>query len=104
MKKIIILFSLVLILYLVYNNSEVDAITIPDTAIRLRVVPNSNSVIDLSIKGKVKDYLETDVYPLLKNTKTIEEAEVILNNHLEVINSSIEKIFEDNNYEIEFLV
>lgn len=102
MKKIIILFSLVLILFLVYNNSEVEAITIPDTAIRLRVVPNSNSARDIQMKSKVKDYLEKNVYPLLKNTKTIPEAELIINNNLGKINNDISNIFKENNYDKEF--
>lgn len=102
MKKIIILFSLVLLLYVVYNNSDVEAITIPDSAIRLRVVPNSNSSYDLEMKGKIKDYLEQKVYPLLQNTKTIEEAKIIINNNLEAINKDIDKIFKDNNYNKDF--
>lgn len=104
LKKIIILFSLVLILYLVYNQSEVEAITIPDSAIRLRVIPSSNSAYDLNMKAKVKDYLEENVYPLLKDTKTIEEAQLIISNHLETINQDITTIFEDNNYDQDFTI
>ena len=62
MKKIIILFLLVLTLYLVYNTNN-QPITIPDSAIRLRVIPNSNSAYDLEIKAKVKDYLSKNIYP-----------------------------------------
>lgn len=104
MKKIIILFSLVLLLYLVYNNSEVDAITIPDTAIRLRVVPNSNSAYDLEMKRKVKEYLEQNVYPLLKDTKTIDEAKYVISNKLNDINEDINQIFKDNNYNKDYTV
>ena len=76
MKKIIILSFLVLTLYLVYNHTtQVEAITIPDNAIRLRVVPNSNSAYDLNMKSQVKKYLEQEVYPLLQDTTTPQEAE-----------------------------
>lgn len=103
MKKIIILFSLVFILYLVYNDSQ-EPITIPDSAIRLRVIPNSNSVYDLEIKSQVKDYLSKNIYPLLKDTKTIEEAKYIINNNLDNINKDINKIFEENNYDKDFTI
>lgn len=104
MKKIIILFSLVLIVFLVYKNSEVEAITIPDTAIRLRVIPSSNSAYDLEMKAKVKKYLEENVYTLLSDSKSIEEAKYIINNNLDNINSDIELIFKENNYDKSFKI
>ncbi len=105
MKKIIILSFLVLTLYLVYNHTtQVEAITIPDNAIRLRVVPNSNSAYDLNMKSQVKKYLEQEVYPLLQDTTTPQEAELIINDNLSKIEESIKTIFSENNYSYDFTV
>ena len=43
---------------LIYNEFKNNEVIIPDTAIRLRVIPNSNSSLDQSMKNKVKKYLE----------------------------------------------
>ena len=51
MKKIIIALTLI-VAFLIYNNIKEDTIVIPSTAIRLRVIPNSNSSQDQYIKGK----------------------------------------------------
>ena len=67
MKRKIFLILLGLIIVSVYNQNKTE-ITIPDSSIRLRVIPNSNDSKDINIKEQVKDYLETDVYTLLKNT------------------------------------
>ena len=44
-------------MFLVYREVKAYEIVIPDTAIRLRVIPNSNSSLDIAMKKKVKDYL-----------------------------------------------
>ena len=63
MKKIIIILSL-LTIFLVYNETHEDTVIIPDSAIRLRVIPNSNSALDQNMKIKVKNYLEKNTYEL----------------------------------------
>jgi len=98
LKKIIIILLALISIYLVYNEVKADTIIIPDTSIRLRVIPNSNSVSDQSIKKLVKNYLEENTYNLLKDTTTIEEAREIINKNLDIIESDITKIFNDNNY------
>ena len=42
---------------LIYNETKAETIIIPSTAIRLRVIPNSNSYLDQNMKNKVKNYL-----------------------------------------------
>ena len=54
MKKIIIILLAVTISILVYRENKEEIIIIPDTAIRLRVIPNSNSSLDQKMKLKVK--------------------------------------------------
>lgn len=94
-KIFLILFALIIISMYKLNNQE---IIIPDTSIRLRVIPNSNNPEDISIKEKVKSYLEKNVYSLTKDTTSIEEARTIINDNLENIDNNVGNIFNDNNY------
>ena len=97
MKKIIIILTLITSL-LVYNTNKEDNIVIPDTAIRLRVIPNSNSALDQNMKGKVKTYLEKNTYELLKDQNNIEEARTLIKENIPLIEDDINKIFTENNY------
>ena len=55
MKKTIIFLIMIAIFYIFTSSALASSIKIPDDAIRIRVVPNSNSDYDQAIKGKVKD-------------------------------------------------
>ena len=56
---------LVIAIYVVVSNVVVAKNLIPDDAIRVRVIANSNSDYDQKIKYEVKDILEDDLYNLL---------------------------------------
>jgi len=103
MKRKIFLILLGLIIIGVYLQNETE-LSIPNTSIRLRVIPNSNNSKDVNIKEQVKDYLETDVYNLLKDTDNIDSARTIINDNIPKIETSIDNIFKDNNYNIPYEV
>lgn len=103
MKRKIFLILLGLIIVAVYSQNETE-ITIPDSSIRLRVIPNSNEVKDINIKEQVKDYLETDIYTLLKDTDNIDKARNIINKNIPNIENNIDNIFKDNNYNLPYQV
>ena len=103
MKRKIFLLLLGFIIIAVYSQNETE-LSIPDTSIRLRVIPNSNNSKDINIKEQVKDYLETDIYTLLKNTDNIETARTIINENIPKIENNITNIFKDNNYNIPYKV
>ena len=103
MKRKIFLILLGLIIIGVYSQNETE-LSIPESSIRLRVIPNSNNSKDINIKEQVKDYLETDIYKLLKDTNNIETARNIINNNIPNIESNINNIFKDNNYNIPYKV
>lgn len=102
MKKIILVLFALLTIFLVYKKVGAEEVVIPDTSIRLRVIPNSNSNYDQAIKSVVKKYLEKDVYNLFKDTNNIEEARVIINNNLDDIKFNIQNIFDEYNYDMSF--
>ena len=101
MKRKIFLLLLGLIIIGVYSQNQTE-LSIPDSSIRLRVIPNSNNAKDINIKEQVKDYLETDIYTLLKNTDNIDSARTIINNNIPKIETNIDNIFKENNYNIPY--
>lgn len=103
MKKIIIILTLITI-FLIYNEIKNDTIVIPDKAIRLRVIPNSNSSLDQNMKTKVKDYLEKNTYELLRNQTDIEKARTLIKENIPKMEENITKIFNDNNYTMDYSV
>lgn len=103
MKKIIFLILTAFIILGVYRVNNQN-IFIPDNSIRLRVIPNSNDPDDIYIKERVKDYLETDVYLLTKDTKNVEEARNIITGNLSKIEDNINIIFESNKYTLPYSV
>lgn len=103
MKKTI-LFLTIIVTFLIYNELKEDTVIIPDTAIRLRVIPNSNSSLDQSMKNKVKEYLENNTYQILKEEENIEEARKLIKDNIPELEENITKIFNDNNYNMNYKV
>lgn len=100
MKKIYFITFIILILFI--TNIKASSNIIPDEAIRLRVIANSNSEYDQNIKIKVKDRLELELYNLLKETRGIKEARNIINNNLINISDSVKQLLEQEQYDRDF--
>ena len=103
-RKLILIILTIVTIYVVYNNVKAEEIVIPNTAIRLRVIPNSNNLLDQEMKGKVKEYLETNLYKDFANVDDIDEARTIINNNIPKIEEDITSIFNENSYNMNFKV
>jgi len=103
MKRKIFLLILGLVIIGIYSQNKTE-ISIPEASIRLRVIPNSNNSRDINIKEQVKEYLETDIYTLLKDTNDIDSARNIINNNIPKIETNINDIFKKNNYNLPYEV
>lgn len=103
MKRKIFLILLVFTIIYVYKIQTQDII-IPDTSIRLRVIPNSNDPEDIYIKEQVKEYLENDIYTLTKTTDNINDARIVINNNIPNIENNIDNIFKNNTYTLPYKV
>ena len=103
-RKLILILLTIVTIYVVYNNVKAEEIVIPNTAIRLRVIPNSNNLLDQEMKGKVKEYLETNLYKNFANVDDIDEARTIINNNIPKIEEDITSIFNENSYNMNFKV
>ena len=104
MKRAIFLFIGIMLIYVFIGNIVSANDIIPDDAIRIRVIANSNSDYDQKIKLKVKETLEYDMYNILKNTTDLEEARELINNNLDQVENNIDKTLHKENYKLPFNV
>ncbi len=99
MKKTIILLLLIGIFYVFISDVLANNLTIPDDAIRIRIIPNSNSAFDQEIKTKVKEKLEITMYDLLEDVESVEEAEEVIKNNLELVDENVKEVLSAENYD-----
>ncbi|MBQ9071958.1 MAG: stage II sporulation protein R [Bacilli bacterium] len=102
MKKAIFLFLGIILTYIVIGNVMATNDLIPDDAIRIRVIANSNSEYDQEIKTKVKETLEYDMYNILKDTTDLEEARTLIKENLSNVENNIDKTLQKENYKLPF--
>lgn len=102
MKKYLILFICIFVFYTFISNDIAYSLKIPEDAIRIRIIPNSNSDFDQTMKMKVKEKLEITMFDLLKEASSSEEARNIIKNNLNLIDKDVEKILNDNYYDIDY--
>ena len=102
MNKLLIGIVVIIIGYMCFNNivGKAYELVIPENAIRMRVIPNSNSEYDQQIKAKVKEVLQTTTYELLKDTKGSEEAEKIIQANLSLIDNRVNDLLVKENYNL----
>lgn len=103
MKKIILGLLVVLVLA-TFREVTIGAKIIPDEAIRLRVLANSNSNYDQMVKDKVKNELQGDIYSLLHDVKNINEARKIIKTNFEVFDDLVKKTLDSEAEEIPYTI
>lgn len=102
MKQTIFLFLGIILTYIIIGNGISNSNLIPDEAIRIRVIANSNSDYDQKIKYNVKDSIEKDIYDMLSNAKNIDTARYILKQNLSNIENTISNVLNEQNYNLPF--
>ena len=102
MKNWIMLIIMCITLYIIVGNVLAKGNIIPEDAIRIRVIANSNSDYDQNIKLRVKEQVEKDMYELLKNKKDIEEVRNTIKNNIEKEQENISTILKQENYQLPF--
>ena len=103
MKKTIILILSIISIY-IFIGFKFSDIEIPEEALRIRILANSNSDYDQSVKNNVKEEIQDYVYNLLKDTKDINEARKIINSNLNSISLLTSKNLESQNYNLPFKI
>lgn len=83
MKKIIVLLISLILLFSIYTKNKEKESIIPDSAIRFRVIANSNTAYDQNIKIQIRNLIQNKILELTKDTKSIKEVRNILLEHKE---------------------
>lgn len=103
MKKTLII---VLIAFLGFQflNVKGSELIIPNEAIRLRVLANSNSQEDQELKLKVRDDLQLYMYELLKDSKGINQAREKIQQNLDQIEKTVNRTLQKYDSSLKFQV
>ena len=98
MKKITLIILAVLSLYTYARSTEKESVKIPDSAIRFRVLANSNDPRDQKIKEDVRDKMQKELYTLLQNTKNIKEARGLINDNMDSFKEILDEEMDGKEY------
>lgn len=99
MKNILFIFAALITLVLISNYMTKENI-IPEDAIRIRVIANSDSDEDQKVKMMVKDEVEDYMYSKLKNVDNVEDADKIINSSISNIKKIVSKYTK--NYTVKY--
>jgi len=102
MKNVILTIVGIIAFYMMIGH--VGSLVIPEDALRIRVIANSNSEYDQLIKNEVKENIQYKLYNLLKDTKGVEEARIVINNNLNYIDEEVNKTLKNNNYDLGYKI
>ena len=100
LKKLILVIFLIIVFYV--SLGHVSSLVIPEDALRIRVIANSNSEYDQNIKKIVKDDIQNKMYTLLKDTTNVFEAKQIISDNLDNIDNEINTILKSLNYNLSY--
>jgi stage II sporulation protein R len=112
-KKLVYFFILLLISSNLSNLKIVEAkqsanniVEIPNEAIRLRILANSDSASDQTLKRKIRDNVNREITRWVAQLKDIEEAREMISSNIPEINKVIEQTMKEENniqqYKVEF--
>ena len=104
MKKTLITLTIILITYMIIGVKAQEIVEIPDEAIRIRVIGNSNSEYDQEKKQELRKEVQLYMQNLLKDAKTVSEARNIINNNLENIDTNVDNYLHNLNYNTSYKI
>ena len=99
MKKLILFIFAIIVLITISNNYTQDYYIIPNESIRIRIIPNSNSIKDQYIKKQVKTNIELELQEDLKNVTTIEKTRKTIKNNITKYDKVIETVLTNEKYQ-----
>ena len=106
MKKTLFVLGIILTTYMIIGVKAERLVEIPDNAIRIRVIGNSDSEYDQEKKNEIRKNVQLYMQDLLKNAKNVDEARTIINDNLKNLNKELDnyltQIDYNKNYTINF--
>lgn len=103
MKNILVL-GAILICYCMIGNYVEEKIQIPEDAIRIRILANSNTEYDQTIKNRVKENIEDYMWNLLNDAGSLNEAEEKIVNNLDAIEEQLDGTLNSLNYNLPYKI
>lgn len=104
MKNTLITLGIIILVYILIGVKAEELIEIPEEAIRIRIIANSNSKYDQEKKQELREKVQLYMQDLLKNAKTTEEARTIINNNLNNIKINIDNYLTQIDYDEEYTI
>lgn len=104
MKKTLLVLGIILGTYMIIGVKAEELIEIPNNAIRIRVIANSNSEYDQEKKSEIRKEVQLYMQDLLKDAKNTEEARTIINNNLNNLNKNIDTYLHELNYDTSYKI
>lgn len=102
MKKFTIVIAIIMFFILGNDNSTI--VMIPNDAIRIRVIANSNGDRDVAVKEKLKDEIQPVIYGLLKDVTSIDEARNMIEKNIPGIDVEVKKSLVKQNYNKDYTI
>lgn len=94
MKKTVIILAIVITILSINKNSQV---VIPEDSIRFRVIANSNTEEDQSLKKKIVTNLNTNINNLLTYNTNFSTSRENIKNNISSFEEVVKKTIEENN-------
>jgi stage II sporulation protein R len=102
MKKQVIMFLILMVIgtqftvYFGYKKAEAsNPIVIPNEAIRLRILANSDSVEDQALKRKVRDKVKEQIDAWVQDLTSFQEARDVIESHVPEIEQTVAKTLKE---------
>lgn len=103
MKKLLILLAAILLIT-TFINVEEDYVIVPNTSIRFRIIPNSNTLEDVAIKEKVKNEINDVIKNIESSSIDIDSSRDKIKESIPEIENKINTLFEQENYNKEYTI
>ena len=104
MRKIITLIIITIVLLNLFSKAKEKESIIPDSAIRFRVIANSNTAYDQNIKIQIRNLIQNEILELTKDTKNINEVRKTILEHqgelYELTNNKLKELNYDKSFKL----
>lgn len=94
MKYLLMIFVL---LAVSFNYNQEEIVTIPDQAIRLRIIANSSNPRDQYLKQTVKDGITSELTTLLKDSNSLFLARKTISGNIPKIEQTVQQLLQKEN-------
>ncbi len=104
MKKLILFILTIIVLMGVIDSYKEDYYVIPNESIRIRIIPNSNSIKDQYLKKQVKTNVELEIEKDLEESRSINKSRQIINKNLNNYKQTVKEVLKNEKTNQDFQI